>query len=37
MENLGNARFARYAWGVLAYNIAVVSWGAMVSCRQHSK
>jgi heme A synthase len=30
MENSGNARFARYAWGVLAYNIAVVLWGAVV-------
>ncbi|MER3427556.1 MAG: cytochrome oxidase assembly protein [Pyrinomonas sp.] len=24
------ARFARYAWGVVAYNIAVVLWGAYV-------
>ena len=24
------SRFARYAWGVLAYNIAVVLWGAYV-------
>lgn len=23
-------RFARYAWGVLAYNVAVVLWGAVV-------
>jgi heme A synthase len=30
MENSGNARFARYAWGVLSYNIAVVLWGAVV-------
>jgi heme A synthase len=30
MENQGNARFTRYAWGVLAYNIAVVLWGAVV-------
>src|ERR1044071_4013704 len=30
MEKFGNARFARYAWGVLAYNVAVVLWGAYV-------
>src|SRR4051812_4399971 len=30
MEKLGNARFARYAWGVLAYNVAVALWGAFV-------
>ncbi len=30
MNKLGNARFARYAWGVLAYNVAVVLWGAYV-------
>jgi heme A synthase len=30
MEKLGNARFARYAWGVLAYNVAVSLWGAFV-------
>jgi heme A synthase len=24
------ARFARYAWGVLAYNLAVILWGAIV-------
>ena len=30
MEQSGNARFARFAWGVLAYNIAVVLWGAVV-------
>lgn len=30
MGNPGNARFARYAWGVLSYNIAVVLWGAVV-------
>jgi heme A synthase len=30
MEQSGNARFARYAWGVLTYNIAVVLWGAVV-------
>jgi heme a synthase len=30
MENPGNARFARFAWGVLTYNIAVVLWGAVV-------
>jgi heme A synthase len=24
------ARFARFAWGVLAYNVAVVLWGAVV-------
>jgi heme A synthase len=30
MEQPGNARFARYAWGVLLYNIAVVLWGAVV-------
>ena len=30
MEKLGNARFARYAWGVLAYNVLVILWGAVV-------
>jgi heme A synthase len=30
MEKTGNARFARFAWGVLAYNVAVVLWGAFV-------
>ena len=30
MEKSGNARFARYAWGVLAYNVAVALWGAFV-------
>jgi heme A synthase len=30
MEKQGNARFARYAWGVLTYNIAVILWGAVV-------
>jgi len=30
MEKFGNARFARYAWSVLAYNVAVVLWGAYV-------
>src|SRR5512140_1316532 len=30
MEKLGNARFARYAWGVLAYNLGVILWGAWV-------
>lgn len=25
-----NARFARFAWGTLAYNVAVVLWGAFV-------
>jgi heme A synthase len=30
MEKFGNARFTRYAWGVLAYNVAVVLWGAYV-------
>src|SRR5205085_12188158 len=30
MEKSGNARFARYAWGVLAYNVAVSLWGAFV-------
>lgn len=30
MEKSGNPRFARYAWGVLAYNIGVVLWGAFV-------
>src|SRR3982750_3804624 len=30
MERYGNARFARYAWSVLAYNVAVVLWGAFV-------
>jgi heme A synthase len=30
MEKLGNARFARFAWGVLAYNVAVALWGAFV-------
>ncbi len=24
------AGFARYAWGVLAFNVAVVLWGAVV-------
>jgi heme A synthase len=26
----GNPAFARFAWGVLAYNVAVVLWGAFV-------
>jgi heme A synthase len=30
MEQSGNARFARYAWGVVAYNILVILWGAVV-------
>src|ERR1051325_1037902 len=30
MEKLGNPRFARYAWGVAAYNVAVILWGAYV-------
>jgi heme A synthase len=30
MEKFGNARFTRYAWSVLAYNVAVVLWGAYV-------
>jgi len=30
MEKSGNARFTRYAWSVLAYNVAVVLWGAYV-------
>jgi heme A synthase len=30
MEKSGNPRFARYAWGVLTYNLAVVLWGAFV-------
>jgi heme A synthase len=30
MGKTGNARFARFAWGVLAYNVAVVLWGAFV-------
>jgi heme a synthase len=30
MEKFGNARFTRYAWSVLAYNVAVVLWGAFV-------
>src|SRR5919205_2148815 len=30
MEKVGNPRFARYAWGVVAYNVAVVLWGAYV-------
>jgi heme A synthase len=30
MEKPGNSRFARYAWGVLAYNILVILWGAVV-------
>jgi heme A synthase len=30
MEKTGNPRFARYAWGVLTYNLAVVLWGAFV-------
>jgi heme A synthase len=27
---MGNQRFAAYAWGVLAYNVFVVLWGAFV-------
>jgi heme A synthase len=30
MEKSGNRRFARYAWGVLGYNVAVALWGAFV-------
>src|SRR5689334_9794292 len=30
MEKTGNPRFARYAWGVLTYTLAVVLWGAFV-------
>ena len=30
MENFSNPRFARYAWSVLAYNVAVALWGAFV-------
>src|SRR4051794_1872079 len=30
MENFRNRRFARYAWIVLAYNVAVALWGAFV-------
>jgi heme A synthase len=30
MNQLRNPRFARYAWGVLTYNLAVVLWGAFV-------
>ena len=30
MEKFGNRAFARLAWGVLAYNVAVVLWGAYV-------
>jgi heme A synthase len=30
MVKFGNPRFARYAWGVLAYNLPVVLWGAYV-------
>src|SRR3954452_5296480 len=30
MEKFGNARFARYALGVLGYNVAVSLWGAFV-------
>jgi len=29
-QSLSVARFARYAWGVLVYNVAVVLWGAYV-------
>jgi heme A synthase len=29
-QPLGVATFARFAWGVLAYNVAVVLWGAYV-------
>jgi heme A synthase len=29
-RSLGVAAFERYAWGVLAYNVAVVLWGAYV-------
>src|SRR5438045_1553946 len=27
---MSKSRFARYAWGVLAYNLAVILWGAFV-------
>jgi len=30
MDNLRNPRFARFAWGVLAFNVAVALWGAFV-------
>ena len=30
MDKFGNPRFARYAWGVLGYNVAVSLWGAFV-------
>lgn len=30
MEKYANPRFARFAWGVLGYNVAVVLWGAYV-------
>src|SRR3954453_8669569 len=30
MDKSANPRFARCAWGVLAYNLAVVLWGAFV-------
>jgi heme A synthase len=30
IQKTGNPRFARYAWGVLTYNILVVLWGALV-------
>jgi heme A synthase len=30
MEKFGNQGFARFAWGVLAFNIPVVLWGAYV-------
>jgi heme A synthase len=29
-ERLTTTRFTRYAWGVLAYNVAVILWGAYV-------
>lgn len=30
MTNMTNRRFAAYAWGVLAYNMLVILWGAFV-------
>lgn len=29
-ETAAHCRFARFAWGVLAYNVAVILWGALV-------
>jgi heme A synthase len=34
ISNQSNSRFAKYAWGVLIYNLAVVVWGAFVRATQ---